>query len=145
MSDLISRCKPFNRLATIAAPPEGNELKAEIYKVIQGMESADVFEEWIDQADTVLAIVRDYNGHLRIDQINLDAVENMNELRTLVYQQKKEIERLRKICDNYDDANKKIGEELNATRWELIKAREEIKRLTAIDFDYEVVREEADE
>ena len=41
MSDLISRCELFNRLATIAAPPEGNELKAEIYKVIQSMEIAD--------------------------------------------------------------------------------------------------------
>lgn len=41
MSDLISRCELFNRLATIAAPPEANELKAEIYKVIQGMESVE--------------------------------------------------------------------------------------------------------
>lgn len=46
MSDLISRCELFNRLATIAAPPEGNELKAEIYKVIQGMESADKSYTW---------------------------------------------------------------------------------------------------
>ena len=41
MSDLISRCELFNRLATIPAPPEGNELKAEIYKVIQSMETVD--------------------------------------------------------------------------------------------------------
>ena len=41
MSDLISRCELFNRLATIEAPPEGNELKAEIYKVIQSMETVD--------------------------------------------------------------------------------------------------------
>ena len=41
MSDLISRCELFNRLATIAAPPEANDLKAEIYKVIQSMETVD--------------------------------------------------------------------------------------------------------
>ena len=38
MSDLISRCELFNRLATIPAPPEANDLKAEIYKVIQSMD-----------------------------------------------------------------------------------------------------------
>lgn len=37
-SDLISRCELFNRLATIPAPPEANDFKAEIYKVIQSME-----------------------------------------------------------------------------------------------------------
>ena len=41
MSDLISRCELFNRLATIPAPPEANDLKAEIYKVIQSMETVD--------------------------------------------------------------------------------------------------------
>ena len=39
--DLISRCELFNRLATIPAPPEANDFKAEIYKVIQSMEAAD--------------------------------------------------------------------------------------------------------
>ena len=41
MSDLISRCELFNRLATIPAPLEANDLKAEIYKVIQSMETVD--------------------------------------------------------------------------------------------------------
>lgn len=41
MSDLISRCELFNRLATIPAPPEANDFKAEIYKVIQSMETHD--------------------------------------------------------------------------------------------------------
>ena len=41
MSDLISRCELFNRLATIPAPPEANDLKAEIYKAIQSMETVD--------------------------------------------------------------------------------------------------------
>ena len=38
-SDLISRCELFNRLDTIPAPPEANDFKAEIYKVIQSMEA----------------------------------------------------------------------------------------------------------
>lgn len=42
MSDLISRCELFNRLATIPAPPEANDFKAEIYKVIQEMRSVEV-------------------------------------------------------------------------------------------------------
>ena len=38
-SDLISKCELFNRLATIPAPAEANDFKAEIYKVIQSMEA----------------------------------------------------------------------------------------------------------
>ena len=44
MTDLISRCELFNKLATIPAPPEANELKAEVYRVIQQMETID---KWI--------------------------------------------------------------------------------------------------
>lgn len=90
------------------------------------------------------AIVRDYNGHLRIDQVDLDKVEIMEELMEKIYLQEKEIERLRKAWQNANEANIKIGNELNATRWELIEARKEIKRLTRVSIDYEVVREEAD-
>lgn len=89
-------------------------------------------------------IVRDYNGHLRIDQADLDAVEVLEELRETIFQKDKEIERLRKAWQNANEANIKIGNELNATRWELIEARKEIERLTRISIDYEVVREEAD-
>lgn len=41
MSDLISRCELFNRLATIPASPEANELKAQIYAVIQSMDAVE--------------------------------------------------------------------------------------------------------
>lgn len=91
------------------------------------------------------AIVRDYNGHLRIDQADLDAVETLEELREKIYQQDKEIQRLRKAWQNANEANIRIGNELNATRWELIEARKEIEKLTRISIDYEVVREEAEE
>ena len=46
MSDLISRCELFNRLATIPASPEANELKAQIYAVIQSMESESGMSVW---------------------------------------------------------------------------------------------------
>lgn len=42
MSDLISRCELFNRLAAIPAPAEANDFKAKIYEIIQSMETADV-------------------------------------------------------------------------------------------------------
>ena len=40
-SDLISRCELFNKLATITALPEANDLKAQIYAVIQSMDAKD--------------------------------------------------------------------------------------------------------
>lgn len=40
MSDLISRCDLFNRLATLPAPAEANDFKAEVYKIILSMETA---------------------------------------------------------------------------------------------------------
>lgn len=40
MSDLISRCELFNRLATLPAPAEANDFKAEVYKIILSMETA---------------------------------------------------------------------------------------------------------
>ena len=70
---------------------------------------------------------------------------NKEELMEKIYLQEKEIERLRKAWQNANEANIKIGNELNATRWELIEARKEIEKLTKISIDYEVVREEAEE
>lgn len=47
-NDLISRCKLFNRLATLPAPAEANTFKAEVYKIIQEMETEDRPQgEWI--------------------------------------------------------------------------------------------------
>ena len=42
MSDLISRCELFSRLATVPAPSEANSFKAEVYKIIQSMEPQKV-------------------------------------------------------------------------------------------------------
>ena len=43
-NDSISRCELFNRLATIPAPPEANDFKAQVYMIIQSMETS---EKWI--------------------------------------------------------------------------------------------------
>ena len=53
MSDLISRCELFNKLATIPAPPEANALKGEVYSIIQSMPT----EERRDM-DGVIAILQ---------------------------------------------------------------------------------------
>ena len=45
-----------------------------------------------------------------------------------------------KAIDNLDSANKKIGNELSEVRWALIKAQEQIKKLTEIDVSVEVER-----
>lgn len=43
--DLISRVKLFNKLATVQAPPEANEYKAEVYKIIQSMGTEEENDE----------------------------------------------------------------------------------------------------
>lgn len=45
MGDLISRCELFNKLAVLNAPPEANDYKAEVYKIIQGMNTKEVEDE----------------------------------------------------------------------------------------------------
>lgn len=43
-----------------------------------------------------------------------------------------------KAVDNLDSANKKISNELSEVRWALIKAQEQIKKLTEINVSVEV-------
>lgn len=45
MGDLISRCELFNKLAVLNAPPEANDYKTEVYKIIQGMNTKEVGDE----------------------------------------------------------------------------------------------------
>lgn len=44
MTDSISRCELFNKLATIPAPPEANEFKAKVYEIINEM---PIVDKWI--------------------------------------------------------------------------------------------------
>ena len=86
-------------------------------------------------------IVSDYNGHVRIDQADLDALNDLESLRSEIANKNREIEELRRAVDNLVSANSKIGNELNATRWDLKKANERIADLQKISVDYEIVPE----
>lgn len=86
-------------------------------------------------------IVTDYNGHVRIDQADLDALNDLESLRSEIADKNREIEELRRAVDNLVSANSKIGNELNATRWDLKKANERIADLQKISVDYEIVPE----
>ena len=86
-------------------------------------------------------MVKDYNGHIRIDQADLDALNDLESLRSEIANKNREIEELRRAVDNLVSANSKIGNELNATRWELKKANERIADLQKISVDYEIVPE----
>lgn len=50
MSDLISRCELFNRLATIQAQ-DVNEMKGKIYAVIQAMETENNNEQQSERGE----------------------------------------------------------------------------------------------
>lgn len=86
-------------------------------------------------------IVKDYNGHIRIEQADLDALNDLESLRSEIANKNREIEELRRAVDNLVSANSKIGNELNATRWDLKKANERIADLQKISVDYEIVPE----
>ena len=86
-------------------------------------------------------IVKDYNGHIRIDQADLDALNDLESLRSEIANKNREIEELRRAVDHLVSANSKIGNELNATRWDLKKANERIADLQKISVDYEIVPE----
>lgn len=51
---------------------------------------------------------------------------------------RKENFNLNKAVDNLDSANKKISNELSEVRWALIKAQEQIKKLTELNVSVEV-------
>ena len=86
-------------------------------------------------------IVRDYNGHVRIEQADLDALNDLESLRSKIANKNREIEELRRAVDNLISANSKISNELNETRWDLKKANERIADLQKISVEYEIVSE----
>lgn len=89
-------------------------------------------------------IVTDYNGHVRIDQADLDALETLGELRTQLSEARKENETLRETIRRLSEANGKISAELNETRWALLRANEKIEKLQSIEVSYETVPEEVE-
>lgn len=89
-------------------------------------------------------IVTDYNGHVRIDQADLDALETLGELRTQLSEERKENETLRETVRRLSKANGKISAELNETRWALLRANKKIEKLQSIEVSYETVPEEVE-
>lgn len=79
-------------------------------------------------------IVKDYNGHYRMDQVDLDDCYKLDEYRIENCRLKERIRELEKACDNYNQANCKLSRELNEVRWQLIEA---IKQ-NQISVDWEV-------
>lgn len=86
-------------------------------------------------------IVKDYNGHYRMDQVDLDDCRRLDELRAENSRLRERIQELEQACDNFDQANCKISQELNETRWQLLEANKRIEQLQSIDVDWEVVHE----
>lgn len=89
-------------------------------------------------------IVTDYNGHVRIDQADFDALETLGKLRTQLSEARKENETLRETIRRLSKANGNISAELNETRWALLRANEKIEKLQSIEVSYETVPEEVE-
>ena len=87
-------------------------------------------------------IVKDYNGHYRMDQVDLDDCRRLDDLRAENGRLKERINELERACDNLDEANCKISQELNETRWQLLEAQQRIEELEHIEIDWEVIRED---
>ena len=87
-------------------------------------------------------IVTDYNGHVRIEQHDLDRLyaleakenEHQDEVRKL----RREVERLEKIRDNLATANEKLSREISELRWALADAENRIEELRKIDVEVTV-------
>ena len=78
MGDLISRAELFNKLATIHAPMEANEYKAEVYSVINEMETLESNCDGCTLAGLAEAFVKDYM-HIVAEKIVEEIRRNQNE------------------------------------------------------------------
>lgn len=83
-------------------------------------------------------IVKDYNGHYRMDQVDLDDCYKLDEYRIENCRLKERIRELERACDNYNQANCNISRVLNETRWQLIEAKRRIEELEEVKVDWEV-------
>lgn len=95
----------------------------------------------MEQARVRSVIVKDYNGHYRIDQADLDDCRRLDDLRLENAQLRERISELERARDNFDEGNCKISQELNETRWKLIEAQRRIEELERIEVDWEVVKD----
>lgn len=94
---------------------------------------------WQPSGDSIKpVIVKDYNGHYRMDQVDLDDCRRLDELRAENGRLREQLRELQRAYDNCHEANCKIGDELNETRWKLFEAQKRIEKLEHIDVDWVV-------
>lgn len=80
-------------------------------------------------------IVRDYNGHYRIEEADLDALRQLDKLREENKKLKLRIAELEKACANYNKANCDISNKYLEVKLELEMANERIKELERISVE----------
>lgn len=54
---MISRAELFNKLATLKAPPEANEYKAQVYSIIQSMETEEPVEPTMKTKQAIWTLI----------------------------------------------------------------------------------------
>lgn len=86
-------------------------------------------------------IVRDYNGHYRLEQVDLDEVLRARDRLKEIDDLKVQVEYWKDAWEKCQDANIAIGNELTDTRWKLIAVQKRLAALEHIDIDWEVAEE----
>lgn len=54
---MISRAELFNKLSTLKAPPEANEYKAQVYSIIQSMDTKEPVEPSIKTKQAIWTLI----------------------------------------------------------------------------------------
>lgn len=84
-------------------------------------------------------IVTDYNGHVRIEQADLDRLYALeakeNEHQSEVKKLRQKISELKKACDNFASTNEALSREISELRWALKEAENTIEQLQKIDVE----------
>lgn len=80
-------------------------------------------------------IVRDYKGHYRIEEADLDALRQLDKLREENKKLKLRIAELEKACANYNEANCDISNKYLEVKLELEMANERIEELERISVE----------
>ena len=87
-------------------------------------------------------IVTDYNGHIRIEQVDLDRLYTLeakeNEYQSEIKRLHQRISDLERACDNLVSTNEALSRDISGLRWKLIDAENIIERLQKIDVEVTV-------
>lgn len=87
-------------------------------------------------------IVTDYNGHVRIEQVDLDRLYKLEfreaeYLRTIT-ELRNELSDTKKACLNLSETNEALSREVSKLRWALIDAENKIEELQRIEVEVKV-------